>query len=90
MAAVGRRDLLISTTSGAQFYRRVTAASEISDSSELVAIDSPLGTTLPPEQFQRISFMQLVRLDTDNVEIAHITDEVAEVVLPLRSIRDDI
>jgi hypothetical protein len=34
--------------------------------------------------------MQLVRLDTDNVEIAHITDEVAEVVLPLRSIRDDI
>lgn len=90
VAAVGRRDLLISTTSGAQFYRRVTAASEISDSSELVAIDSPLGTTLPPEQFQRISFMQLVRLDTDNVEIAHITDEVAEVVLPLRSIRDDI
>ena len=89
VAAVGRRDLLITTTSGAQFYRRITAASVIDEASEMVALDSSLGTTLQPHQFQRISFMHLVRLDTDNVEIAHITDEVAEVALPLRSLRDD-
>lgn len=88
-AAVGRRDLLILTNSGGRFYRRITAASESSESSELIAVDSPLGATLLPEQFQRISFMQLVRLDTDNVEIAHLTDEVAEVVLPLRNLRDN-
>ena len=89
MAAVGRRDLLITTLSGAQFYRRITAASVIDESSEMVALDSSLGTTLQPGQFRQIAFMHLVRLDTDNVEIAHITDEVAEVVLPLRSLRDD-
>lgn len=90
VAAVGRRDLLITTVSGARFYRRITAASEIDAASEMVAIDGTLGTTLQPHQFQRISFMHLVRLDTDNVEIAHVTDEVAEVVLPLRSLRDDL
>jgi hypothetical protein len=90
VAAVGRRDLLITTVSGARFYRRITAASEIDAASEMVAIDGTLGTTLQPNQFRQISFMQLVRLDTDNVEIAHITDEVAEVVLPLRSLRDDL
>ena len=90
VAAIGRRDLMIVTTSGGRFYRRITAASELSESSELIAIDNPIGATLLPEQFQQISFMQLVRLDTDNVEIAHVTDELAEVVLPLRSLRDDL
>lgn len=90
VTAIGRRDLMIVTTSGGRFYRRITAASELSESSELIAIDNPIGATLLPEQFHQISFMLLVRLDTDNVEIAHVTDEVAEVVLPLRSLRDDL
>lgn len=90
VAAVGRRDLLITTTSGARFFRRITAASEIDATREMVVIDSALGTTLQPHEFQRISFLRLVRLDTDHVEIAHVTDEVAEVLLPLRSLRDDL
>lgn len=90
VAAVGRRDLLITTVSGARFYRRITAATEIDSAREMVAIDGPLGTTLQPDEFRQISFMRLVRLDTDNVEIAHVTDEVAEVVLPLRSLREDL
>jgi hypothetical protein len=90
VAAVGRRDLMITTVSGARFYRRVTAASEIDAAREMVALDNGLGTTLQPNDFRQISFMRLVRLDTDKVEIAHVTDEVAEVVLSLRSLRDDL
>ena len=33
--------------------------------------------------------MKLVRLDTDAVEIAHHTDQLAEVSLTLRSLKDD-
>ena len=86
---VGRRDLLITTTGGARFLRRIGAASVLDATRELVTIDSALGTTLAPEAFQRISFLRLVRLDTDHVEIAHLTDEVAEAVLPLRSLREE-
>ena len=86
---VGRRDLLITTTGGARFLRRIGAASVLDAARELVTIDSALGTTLAPEAFQRISFLRLVRLDTDHVEIAHLTDEVAEAVLPLRSLREE-
>ena len=86
---VGRRDLLITTTGGARFLRRIGAASVLDAARELVTIDRALGTTLQPEAFQRISFLRLVRLDTDHVEIAHLTDEVAEAVLPLRSLRDE-
>jgi hypothetical protein len=33
--------------------------------------------------------MKLVRLDSDAVEIAHHTDDIAEVSMSVRSIRDD-
>ncbi|MFN4064626.1 MAG: hypothetical protein ACK4JA_10520 [Parazoarcus communis] len=89
-AVVGRRDLLITTTSGNRFFRRISAATEVDAQREMVMIDGTFGATLQPHEFQRLSFMRLVRLDTDLIEIAHVTDEVAEVVLPLRSLRDDL
>jgi hypothetical protein len=88
-AVVGRRDLLITTNAGHRFFRRISAATEVDAQREMVVIDATFGTTLQPQEFRRISFMRLVRLDTDLVEIAHVTDEIAEVVLPLRSLRDD-
>lgn len=88
-ASVGRRDILISTTLGAQYFRRITGVTPLTESTESVAIDSALGASVLPDQVRYIAFMKLVRLDSDAVEIAHHTDQLAEVTLMLRSIKDD-
>ena len=88
-AAIGRRDILIATTSGSRYYRRITGATALSPSAESIAIDSVVGAALLPEQIRYVSFMKLVRLDSDAIEIAHQTDDTAEVSISVRSIRDD-
>ena len=88
-AAIGRRDILIATTSGSRYYRRITGATALSPSAESIAIDSVVGAALLPEQIRHVSFMKLVRLDSDAIEIAHQTDDTAEVSISVRSIRDD-
>ena len=88
-AAIGRRDILIATTSGSRYYRRITGATALSPSTESIAIDSVVGAALLPEQIRHVSFMKLVRLDSDAIELAHHTDDMAEVSISVRSIRDD-
>jgi len=88
-AAIGRRDIMIATTAGTRDYRRITGATELSPSTESIAIDAALGATLLPEQILHVSFMKLVRLDSDAIEIAHQTDDTAEVLISTSSIRDD-
>jgi len=88
-AVVGRRDILIATTSGSRYYRRITGATALTPSTESIAIDSVVGAALLPEQIRHVSFMKLVRLDSDAIEIAHHTDDMAEVSISIRSIRDD-
>ena len=88
-AAVGRRDVMIATTSGSRYYRRITGATALTPSTESIAIDSVVGAALLPEQIRHVSFMKLVRLDSDAIELAHHTDDMAEVSISVRSIRDD-
>ncbi len=87
---VGRRDIMIVTHTGARYYRRITAAAELSDAEEQIAIDDVLGVTLQPNEVRQIAFMRLVRLEADSIELAHVTDEIAIVSLRTRSIRDDL
>ncbi|WLQ13327.1 hypothetical protein O5O45_26750 [Hahella aquimaris] len=89
-AAVGRRDLLIHAVSGARFYRRILGASEMDAASEQISMESPLGSAMATTDFLRISFLTLVRLDADAVEITHHTDALAEVTLSLVTLRDDV
>jgi hypothetical protein len=87
--AVGRRDILIVTSTGDRFYRRITAATALTNTTESLAIESALGVPLLPEEIRQVSFLRLVRLESDAVEIAHQTDDTAEVTLAMKSLRDD-
>lgn len=87
--AVGRRDILIVTTVGSRYYRRITGATALTDATESIALESALGVPLLPEEIRQVSFLRLVRLESDAVEIAHQTDDMAEVTLTLKSLRDD-
>lgn len=70
----GRRHLRIELTDGTVFYRTVTAATEVGQQSETLAIDSSLGVAIDPSSVRAISWMMLATLAGDSVEIQHLTD----------------
>lgn len=88
-ARIGRRDVMILTTSGARIYRRILGAVAIDDDTEQMTLDAPPGVALSPSSVALVSFMRFVRLAQDEVEIVHHTDEVAQASLRLASLRDD-
>lgn len=87
----GRRDIRIQLWDGTAYHRRVTGSTELDSSTERLAIDAPLGTTVSPADVLRISWMVCCRLDSDSVEIEHITDSegLAASSLVFRGVRDD-
>lgn len=89
---VGRRDIRIELRGGAAFHRRITGATLAGDAVEHLAIDTPLGVEVQPDQVRRISFMARCRSDVDEIEISHLADAegVARSALVFRSERDDI
>lgn len=80
-----RRDLMIRHANGATFYRRVLSAAEINDGEEGLTLDGSLGVLANPGDLQ-ISFLDLVRLDSDTVEIVWETDQVASVSVLCRTV----
>lgn len=79
-----RKDLRLELVDGTVLYRRITQAQEISSSTERLTLDTPLGQDLEAADFARVSWLMLLRLDQDAVEIAWHTPEIAETVLSLK------
>jgi len=88
----GRRDIRIKLANGTIVYKRITNAAEVDIDTETITIDSSFGSVLQPADFKLISFMRLMRLDDDEVEIKHVTDiaGVGEAEATFRAIRDDL
>lgn len=80
-----RRDLMIRHSNGTTFYRRIVSASEINEAEEGLTLDASLGVIANPGDL-RISFLDLVRLDSDTVEIVWETDQVASVSVLCRTV----
>lgn len=88
--APGRKDVRIELFDGTVFYRRITAAQEISDNVERLGIDAPLGIDVPPTEIQQVCFLSLLRLDSDTVEISHWTGETSESTTVLKGYKHDL
>lgn len=86
--AVGRRDVMIVSTAGARWYRRIVDAAQISGGRELITLDSALGTALATGDVAMVSLMRLVRIAADTVEIAYQSDDFAKCAVGLVSLRD--
>jgi hypothetical protein len=71
----GRKHLRIELKDGTVLYRAVTAAAEVGQQSESLAIDSALGQDVTPADVLVISWMALCTLSSDSVEIQHETDD---------------
>jgi hypothetical protein len=89
---VGKRDLRIELKDGTVFYRQVLGASELDVENETVTIDSALGLNVELDDVSRISFMRLMRADSDEIEIHHETDILgtATARLLMRALRDEL
>ncbi len=85
-----KKHIAIYLTDGTVFYRTITS-SESLGTTERIAIDSPLGQQVYPEQVDYISFMRLCRSNGDTVEINHLVDSegVATSQLTFRRVRDN-
>lgn len=88
----GRRDIRLQLRNGTVFYRRITGAIEISTDVERVQIDTAFGVQINPADVLRISWLMLMRGDSDVIEINHVTDAdgVTEAQQIFRSVRDDV
>ena len=90
-ARAGRRDLRIELVDGAVLHRRITGSTELSTEVERLSIDAALGRAIAPTDIGRISWLVLCRLDSDTVELHHLTDSegAAQSALVFRGVRDD-
>jgi hypothetical protein len=89
-ADVHRRDVRIQLRDGTVFYRRVSAPVVVDAHTERLTLDTSLGQTLEPEDFERLSWMHYVRLDSDSIELSWDSPDAAEAKLVMKGPRNDI
>ena len=68
-----REDIMIETVGGMRIYRRITG-STLAGNGEIITLDRAFEDTYPVGDIVRISFMAVMRLAHDSVEIDHSTD----------------
>ena len=89
--AINRRDFLLRTLSGSQQAKRITASVAVSaDEEQLTVSPAGFGQTIQPDAIAKISYLQWMRLATDEVEISHQSCEVAECTTTFMTVPDDV
>lgn len=87
---IGRRDIRIELANGTVYYRRITQCVEVDGDTERLTINTALGVNISAADVALVSFMHLVRLNADSVEINWWARDTCEVALTVRSTRDDV
>jgi len=87
----GRRDIRIELWNGTVLMHRITGATELDTQTERLALDEALGIELQPADIARISWMSLMRFESDTQQIEHMTDSqgVAAWATVFKEERDD-
>ncbi len=88
----GRRDIRVELNDGTIRYRRVLGSSELDAATERLNLGEPWDVEFEANQVRRVSWMTLMRLDSDTVELEHITDVEgsARAQLVFRGVRDEL
>src|SRR5690606_14439274 len=84
-----RRDIRIQLTDGTVLYRRITGAMEI-EAGERLSIDEPLGVDVPPEGFALVSWLMLMRQESDAAEFAWWRGDVVDTATTFRGFRHGV
>ncbi len=87
---VHRRDVRIELVDGTVFYRRLTGFVAVDAATERVTMNAPFGQQVDPDEIESISWMHLVRLDQDVIEISWASAGVAEALIVMKGPRNDV
>lgn len=83
----GRRHIEIVLNTGEVYRREITGVASGGPSVETITV-AAIPVALTPNSVKRISFMDTMRLDQDDVEIEHHTDEISECKATFRAFPD--
>lgn len=86
----GRNHIAIYRTNGSVSYHKVTGSSAVSATVERLTISPAAPLAIPVANVLRVSFLQLMRLSSDAVELMHWTGDTMEVVASFVSFRHDL
>ncbi len=89
----GTRDIMMTLRDGTRKYFRIMQAEEISNGNERLILNAAAGQPIKVSDVDRISFMNIMRLDQDYIEFSHTTDSSNGMVSTKGvwlSLRDDI
>lgn len=89
-AGVHRTDVRIELTNGTVLYRRLSNFVTVDDATERATMNSIFGITVTPAMIESISWMHLVRLDTDSIEITWHHAGVAEATIIMKGPRNGV
>ncbi len=84
-----RRDVRIELTDGTVYFRRLTDFATVDETTERASMNAPFGQTVTPDDVLRISWLHLMRLDHDDVDLVWHTPAVTEARLILAGYRHD-
>jgi len=85
---VPRADIMIRLKTGTTLFRRIDTSAEAPDGSyETLTIDSAVPQTIDPTDVDRISFLEMVRFNADEIEFTHLGQARVEVVVPVAGVR---
>ncbi len=84
---LNKKILRLTTKSNEIFTRDITNISTYTDGRISVGIDSPLGIDIPLENIASIQYLERARLNNDNIQITHITDDYAEINIDVNIFR---
>lgn len=85
-----RRDLRLELQDGTVLYRRITDATDVGGGAERLTLDAPLGVDVAPLGFALVSWLSLMRQETDTAELAWWSDEAAQTACSYRGFRHDV
>jgi len=84
------RSIRIELTNGTVIYRDVQSATRINDSTERLGLSALLGIGFSPSQVKRMSWLNLVRQDSDVIRLNHLTDSVMQCKTVFKEVRDGL
>jgi hypothetical protein len=89
-AAPGRNHLRVELTDNSVLYFKVTGSSTIDSVTERLTISPVSPQNIPLSTIRQVSFMRLMRLDADAVELLHWTGQDVYTEVDFRSFRYDV
>jgi hypothetical protein len=83
------KHVMILKTNGTRYFRKITNAAAAGGGVDNLTISSSLGTILTVADVAMFSFMSLVRLDSDSVDISHSYELCSTISIPITEVSNE-